>query len=342
MGSMKKLLVMAAVSLVLTGCTTMKNMFLYKMPGDVIKMMSKDHTIPYVLQTDDLEVSCAMSESLSPLLLSFERFTAAPDDIAVMMNMSAGACEEARALEHELRYYRAIREQRPEEAEDALIAQKRHLANAARRQLEAWNRLSAGLGEPGGESCPKLGDEFTQFIWMAGMMAGLQALNNEIQSTTAIGVPKNIAGKVERGASCLEDDDWWGVPMAMKAVVWVMLPGAEPKGENAWERLETADKKGEKAKIRLPHVLHALAAFTKGDMDRVKNVIRQHADQVQRHEPMPEMRLIDRIATSQLLALSDRLWTQNMGHRTPTGGFGTFWDDKKESTVEALELDDLL
>jgi len=170
----------------------------------------------------------------------------------------------------------------------------------------------------------------------------LQALNNEIQSTTSLGVPKNIASKVERGTSCVEDDQWWGVPMAMKAAVWAMLPGALPQGEDAWERLEAAQAKGEEARVRLPNVMYAMAAFTNGKNDLVKDIIRRHADQVKKHPADPEYMLIDTTATLQLQALSDRLWTENTGHRTPMGGLGTFWDDKKESNVEVMELDDLL
>ena len=130
--------------------------------------------------------------------------------------------------------------------------------------------------------------------------------------------------------------------MAMKAAVWAMLPGAEPKGENAWERLATAQRKGEEARVRLPNVLYAMAAYTNGKNDLVKDIIRRHAKDVEKHPANPEYALIDKTATIQLRALSDRLWTENTGHRTPIGGLGTFWDDKKESTVELMDLDDLL
>lgn len=329
------------MAVVFSGCAAINNM-MYKTTGDVMKGFAQSHTVPFVLETDDLAMGCAMSEATSPLLLSFGRVTTPPDQLAVMMYLSGGACEEQRALEHELRYMRAIKEQRPDEAQDALIAQKRHLVNAAKRQFKAWKSLVKYYGEPGGESCPDLDEEFDQFIWLAGMLSGLQALNNEIQSTTAIGVPKNIAAKVERAASCLDDDVWWGVPMAMKATVWAMLPGAEPKGENAWERLETADKKGEKKRVRLPHVLHAMAAFTKGDTERVKNVIRKHAEAIKKRPSRPSHKMIDAMATYNLTALSDRMWTENTGHRTPIGGLGTFWDDVRESNVETVDLDDLL
>lgn len=336
-----KHLAVVLTAVVFSGCSAINNM-MYKTTGDVMKGFAQSHTVPFVLETDDLAMGCAMSEATSPLLLSFGRVTSAPDKLAVMMYLSGGACEEQRALEHELRYMRAIKELRPDEAEDAMIAQKRHLVLAAKRQYEAWLRLTAEYGEPGGEKCPTLDTEFDQFIWMAGLLSGLQALNNEIQSTTPVGIPKNIAAKVERGAICLDDDLWWGMPMAIKATVWAMLPGAEPQGENAWERLEAADKKGEKKRVRLTHVLHALAAYTKGDTERVKAVIRKHADAVKRRPSRPDYKMIDAMATYNLTSLSDRMWTQATGHRTPVGGFGTFWDDVKESNVETVDLDDLL
>jgi len=341
-GLLKKGALLTIVSLQLVGCQTFKDKVVYAPAGDIMGMLAQEHTVPYMLGTEDLAMSCAMSEALSPLLMAFGRVTTEPEQLGVMLGLSAGACEEQRAWEHELRYLRALRQLRPDEAEDAIISQKRHLIDAAKRQYGAYQHLVSYYGEPGGEECPDLDGEFDQFIWMVGMLSGLQALNNEIQSTTSIGVPKNIASKVERGTSCLDDEQWWGAPMAMKAAIWTMLPGAEPQGEDAWERLATAQVKGEEARVRLANVLYAMAAFTNGKDDLVKDIIRRHADQVKKHPANPEYALIDKTATIQLMALSDRLWTENTGHRTPMGGFGKFWDDKKESNVEVLDLDDLL
>lgn len=340
-GRTVKHMMLVALAVVLSGCNLINKM-MYKTTGDVMKGFAQEHTIPFVLEQDDMAMGCAMSEATAPLMLSFGRVTAEPDQLAVMMYLSAGACEEQRALDEELRYTRAIKQQNPDEAEDALIAQKRHLVNAAKRQYLAWQRLVAHYGEPGGAECPKLDTEFDQFIWMAGMLSGLQALNNEIQSTVAVGVPKNIGSKAERAASCLTNTEWWGVPMAIKATVWSMIPGALPKGENAWERLEASDKIGERSRVRLSHVLHAMAAFAKGDMERVRNVIRKHAETIKQRPSRPSHRMIDTIATFNIQALSDRMWTQATGHRTPVGGLGTFWDEKKASNVETVDLEGLL
>ncbi len=330
-----------AFALLISGCNLL-NKAMYKTTGDVMKGFATEHTVPFVLEQDDLAMGCAMSEATAPLMLSFGRVTSSPDQLAVMMYLSAGACEEQRALEQELRYLRAIRQQNPDDAEDALIAQKRHLVTAAKRQYQAWQRLVEHYGEPGGEECPDLDTEFDQFIWLAGLLSGLQALNNEMQSTVAIGIPKNIGAKAERAAICLTNKDWWGVPFAIKATVWAMLPGALPKGEDVWLRLEASDKIGKSKRVRLSHVLHAMAAMTKGDIERVKNVIRDHAAAIRKRPSRPSHKMIDAIATYNIQALSDRLWTQNTGHRTPVGKLGTFWDDKRESDVETVDLDDLL
>jgi hypothetical protein len=51
--------------------------------------------------------------------------------------------------------------------------------------------------------------------------------------------------------------------------------------------------------------------------------------------------MVDAMATQMILAISDRLWMENTGHRTPMGRLGTFWDDQKKA-VETMDLDGLL
>lgn len=359
--NIKKGTVILLVLLSLVGCQTIKDAMLYKPAGDTVRWLAQDHVVPYMLGSNDLAMSCTMSEGMSPLLMSFKRVTLEPNQLAVIMNVAGGACEENRALKYELQYLRAISQNKPDVAEDALIMQKRHLAKAAVRQFEAWKSVNRFYGTIGEGECPAwsttgsrwkidprlliapfmLDSEFDQFIYLAGLLSGLQAVNSEIQSTASIGVPKNIGAMVARGAGCLSDDDWWGVPMAMKSLVWVMIPGALPRGEDAWSRLDAADKKGEKAKVRLTHVLHAMALYNKGDMEGLKNLLRKHVAQIKKYPSNPKYRMLDSVATATLTALSDRLWTENTGHRTPMGGMGTFWDDKKASGAEVMDLDDL-
>ncbi|MDG9668760.1 hypothetical protein ONV78_13540 [Hahella sp. CR1] len=329
-----------AMTLALAGCGATRNV-MYKTTGDVMVGFAQEHQTPFVLSTDDVSMNCGMSEALAPMLMSFGRVRDEPHSLAVMIYGSAGMCAESRALNEELRYMRAIRDQDAAEAEDALIAQKRFNTLAAKRNYEAYQHLVAQYGEPGG-ACPELDEDYDEFIWMMGMIAGLQALNNEIASGAGLGVPKNIAAKVERSAACVDDDKWWGAPMAIRATVWSMLPGAEPKGENASLRLAAAAKKGERAGVRLAHVFQALAAYGKGDVAAVKQVIRAHAKSKANKEAPPEARLLDELATTMLTGLSDRMWTEHTGHRTPVGALGKFWDDKKQTTAETVDLSDIL
>ncbi|WP_404365826.1 hypothetical protein [Marinobacter sp.] len=325
---------------ILSGCGAINHM-MYKTTGDVMQGFSKDHTVPYLMQRDDLAMSCAMSEATSPLLMSFGRVTNEPDQLAVMLYLAAGGCAEERAREAGLEGLAAMHALRAEEAQDAAIRQKRHYALAARRYHKAWEHHNAFYGAPDKNGCPDFDEDIDGFIYMAGLLSGLQALNAEIQSTSSIGVPKNIGSTVARATSCLDNETWWGAPMALRATVWAMIPGALPNGEDPFQRLETADRQGEEAGVRLSHVFHAIAAENKGDQERLRNIIRRHAEAIEAMPPAEDWVMVDAIATQVIVSISDRLWVENVGHRTPMGQLGTFWDDQAEAT-ETMDLDDLL
>lgn len=335
----RALVVSLALGLV-SGCSVVRNA-MYKTTGDVMVGFAQEHQVPYLFGTDDVRMNCAMSEALTPMLMSFSRVRATPDQIAIMVMSSAGMCAEGMAWEEELRYLRAVRSQDSAEAQDALISQKRFNILAAQRNYKAYQHLVTHFGEPGGD-CPSLSSDFDQLTYLFGLVAGLQALNNEITSTAGLGVPKNIAAKAERATSCLNDDQLWGVPLAVRSLIWSMLPGAEPQGESAEKRMEAAVKKAEKAGVRLAHVMQALAFYNKGDTEAVKNVIRQHVKSKERKPSNPEFRMLDELSTTMLTALSDRMWTEATGYRTPVGGLGTFWDDRQSAPAETINLDDIL
>ncbi|MBZ2169381.1 hypothetical protein [Marinobacter sp. F4216] len=327
-------------SAALSGCGVVNNM-IYKTTGDVMQGFSRDHTVPYLLESDDLAMGCAMSEATAPLLMSFGRVTSEPDQLAVMLYLSAGGCAEEKAREHELAGLAAMHSLKAVEAEDAMIRQKRAYVLAAKRYHKAWQHHNTFYGKPDDGECPGFDDDMDEFIYMAGLMSGLQALNAQVQSTASLGVPDNIGSIVARATSCLDNEKWWGAPMALRATVWAMIPGALPQGENAFERLERADKQGEAAGVRLPHVFHAIAALNQGDSEKVKAVIRGHAEAINDRPADWDWRFVDAMATDMIVAISDRMWVENTGHRTPLGQLGSFWDDQQEE-VETMDLDDLL
>ncbi|HTN33933.1 MAG TPA: hypothetical protein VL091_08005 [Marinobacter sp.] len=329
-----------AASVVLSGCGVVNHM-VYKTTGDVMKGFSRNHTVPFLMESDDLAMGCAMSEATAPLLMSFGRVTSEPDQLAVMLYLSAGGCAEEQAREHELTALAAMNARNANEAQDAMIRQKRAYVLASERYFKAWQHHNAYYGEPGTGKCPGFDDDMDEFIYFAGLLSGLQALNSQIQSTSSTGVPSNIGSIVARATGCLENEKWWGAPMALRATVWAMIPGALPIGEDAFERLAIADEQGEEAGVRLAHVFHAIAAQNKGDQGMVRDVIREHAKSLRETPSNEQWRFVDAMATNMIVAISDRLWVENTGYRTPMGQFGTFWDDKPEA-VETMDLDDLL
>lgn len=328
-----KLLVLGVAATALQGCG-----MIYKSTGDILISYGKSDMLPYVMTKDDVEMSCAMGESMTPLLMSFESVGSNPDKLAVMVFTTAASCSDKKALEAQLSYERNLKSGNVNEAQDARIQQKRWASLSAKRQLIAYNRAIKAYGEVTEARCPKLKSDFDEMVWMVGMLSGLQALMNDTAAEGAVGVPRNIAGKAADGAACLDDAKWWGVPDGMRGAVWNMLPMLAPEGTDSWAMLEQAADRGFANGIRLGSALYAMAAYSKGDDARLKQAIRDFA---KRGTKVNEnYRQLDAMAEDIVLGLSDRLWTKATGKRTPFGELGSFWDDAKAGSD--INIDDLL
>ena len=327
----------------MSGCSTV----IYKVTGDTMTNIGEDVMVPYLLTTDDSKIACASGEALTPLLLSFSTVTTPPDQLEVLMGLVGGTCAAQRAFEHELTYHRYTGEKRVSQAKDARIASKRWHAIAAARYYRSYQALTRALGEPGTGECPNFANDFEQLIWMLGSVAELQAALADVQSNMAVGVPLNVAPKAERGAVCLDDPEnnkkWWGLPRAIRAALWTIVPGITPKGLDAWDELSKARQLGMQEGVRLASALDGIVAHNASNTNRVRQVIRQHAKSINSTAAARDYGLVDVMASDLLLELSDRMWTQATGSRTPIGGYGTFWDDKKkEVKLDSSLLDELL
>lgn len=340
--SRARFVVLLLVITLLSGCSAIRN-HMYATSGSVMQGLSKEHTTPYLLQQKDLGMSCAMSEATTPMMMSFGRVTDEPNQLGVMMNLSAAGCSVERAREHDLAYHRLMRDRDTDAARDAQYSARRHYREATLRYHRSWQNLNEHYGDIGNQECPteRLETEMDQFMYLSGLIAGLQAMNSQVRSGEQLGVPNNIGSRVARATDCLDDDRWWGVPGAMKAAVHAMLPSAAPEGVQPFEELEEASRKGEEAGVRLANVFHAVAARNAEDRERVRDVIRRHAEAIENREPAEDWTMIDETATQQIVALSDLLWTKATGHRTPTGRLGEFWDDK-EPESENIDLNELM
>ena len=234
---------------------------------------------------------------------------------------------------------RSVKDGRVSEAQDARIEQKRWSAVAAQRQFKAYNHMVESFGNVKDGECPKMKTDFDEMVWMVGNISGVQAVLNDGASDGAVGVPRDIAAKVERNMKCLDNDKWWGVPRGTRAAVWNLLPMLAPPNADAWAELEASAKSGFDSGIRLGSALYAMSAFSKGNDERLRKAVRDYAANDNNLDP--DYALLDAIAGFIILGISDREWTENTGKRTPIGGIGTFWDDQSKSG-SSVNIDDLL
>lgn len=335
---MKKLfhvIVIATLALSSAGCSVV-----YKATSDTLISFTEDEAVPYMLAARDIELSCSMAQSFTPLFLSFSRVTDSPDRLAVLLYLMSGSCVEFKAWEEELRYLRAMHEKRPVEARDARVAQQRYIALAAQRQLQGYQYFIREFGEPGGE-CPAFSSENDEFFWLVGLVNGILAIMNDVAVGGQAEVPLSIAGKVGRAAGCIDNAQWWGAPDAIKAAIGVILPENSAQDRPALQMLDAAVETGVKEGIFLAHVLAAQVYLGQGDSVRVKNIIRDYVGIDKKHQGHPEYQILNEVARMQIRAISDKMWTEATGQRTPLNKMGTFWDDKVED-VETIDIDEIL
>lgn len=322
------------VLVTLTGCSS-----IYRTTGWFAYDFTEDYAIPFTMQGDDPELACSMTSAMSQLLMTFTELTYTPDRAAVTMNMMMGSCAEERAQEEVLAYFRAFKAQNINEAKDARIREKRIYAMAADRQYKAYKHMVAEFGEPGGQ-CPKLKAD-REIFWVLGNIAGMQAVMSDLRSQSVVNVPKDIAMKAVRGMQCVDNIKWWGLPQALQAGLWIMMPDTGPKGVDPWAEMQNASAIATASGVRMVHAIEVVIADGAGDQKRLRDAIRNHAASLKLKDSNPKYRMMDLVASRQVLAASDRLWTEGTGARTPVGSFGTFWDDAKKP-INNLNIDDLL
>ncbi len=321
-------------SITLNGCS-----LVYKGTGNVMIAYAEDQGVPYMLAADDVSLTCSMVESFSPFLLSFSQVTTPPDQLAILFYLMAGNCTEFKAQEEELRYLRAVYSKNATEAQDARIAQQRLLGLAAKRQYKGYQYLLKAFIEPS-EVCPDLSSKNTELYWMLGLVNGLQSILNDVASGGSADVPMDIAVKVGRGSVCLDNEKWWGMPEAIQAAIWMTVPGKVPDNINPEQMLEQAMQTGLEQGIRIPQLLAAQVYLGQGNIEQVKNVIREYA-KLKQTTTAETYKSLNQVSNIQIQAISDRLWTEATGKRTPFGRIGTFWDDP-EKQVDTVDIDEFL
>ncbi len=308
--------------------------------GKLLVNFIENQATPYLLNAEDVQMGCVMSEAFSLVLPSLSEVNVSPYRLAVLFDFLAGSCAEFKAAEEELRYLRAERSKNILEAQDARILQKRYLNLAARRQLKGYYNLEQIFATKLGEECPLFNSEIEELYWLVGLMNGLQAVLNDLVSEGSANVPLDISHKVGRGANCLENEKWWGLPNAIQASLWANSLSMPPRNQDPLVILDKAVQTGLSQGVRVGQVIKAKIFIGLGDDTQVKEIIRENVS-ARKQFPSPKYAFLDRVATAKLLAISDYLWTEATGKRTPMGRMGTFWDDSAEE-MDFVDLSDVL
>lgn len=328
-------------TLLLSGCAQ-----IIKGGATIALGFAERHVVPPIIAMDDADMACASGNATTPLIMSTKAMGADPANIGVLLYTSAGLCAENNSLNSELRYMRAAKANQVEEAKDARIEQKRWAEIAARRQYASYllfaEHYEAKYKIKLGDQCPTMKKDLDKTIYMFGLVSGLQAVTNDINSGGTVNVPKDIAAIVERGMTCLNNEQFWGAPNAIRAAVWTLLPGAGDNKPDPWQTLKESSAIGERGGVRLPQALYVIAAQATGDKDKIRDALRTYGKSIEEGKPVNQnYRLVDAIARQMIQNASDRYWTENTGMRTPENGYNQFWDEELKDD-SGLSLDSLL
>lgn len=331
----------ATAAFLLSGCSQV-----IKGGANVALGFAEKHIVPPIIAMDDADMACASGNATTPLVMATKAMGADPAKMGVLLYTSAGICAENNALDAELRYMRAAKANRIDEAKDARIEQKRWAETAARRQYASYllfaEHFQTKYKVKLGEQCPSLKTDLNKTIYLMGLLSGLQAVTNDINSGGTVNVPKDIAAVVERGMTCLNNEQFWGAPNAVRAAIWTLLPGADEGKPDPWQVMKDSAAIGEREGVRLPHALYVVAAQATGDEAKIRDALRTYGSSIAEGKPVnQEYRLVDAIARQMIQNASDRYWTENTGMRTPEDGFDHFWDESAADD-SGLSLDGLL
>lgn len=350
------------VSLGLVGMITLSGcQGIYKGVGNGIKRYTATQIVPFVSAGTDIGQACLMATSMTPVLFSFERSGTNLSDSRILLSMLSGHCASRQAWEAQLAYTVAIKQQQQANAQDARIVEKRALMLAAQRYWSGYQGKQVAFAPASSsgsahknfgykgeqvtaknqiQHCPKQMDTSAQMLWLVGMMDGLLAVMSDSLAERAANIPLSAIGEIAKDAQCLQDDQWWGMASAVPAMV-AALKNGDPTP--FLPQLRQSSQLGFNQGVRLAAVLEANIYVAQGNRPALKDAIRRYVgDAKQPFKVNAAYALFDAAATEHVQAMSDQLWMDATGHRTPVGQLGKFWDDKASSVGDEVDLSDVL
>lgn len=335
MAKMLRLPLILVVSCALGACG-----LIYKPTGSVLGHLSQDEVVPHVYASHDLDLSaCGTGLGQTQLLGAFGRVMHPPSRVLLNTHTLAGLCSEAAAQEAQLHFDRALHAGDTSEARDARIKAQRLYQRTAERRLKVYHDTIDAFGDIGNGKCPKLGSDTEQMEYLTGLLTSVQAVLSDIRAGSSVGVPQDIAARAGRATECLDNDKWWGVPNALQAVVWLSVPGTAPDGAQPWAQLEAAADLGASKGMPMAAMLYAEGGHGQSDPDRERAGIRQVAKVYNADDGPEDYQIFSEVAYNEAMFLSDEIWTQQTGQRTPFLGLGSFPGDEQSKTDDSSDID---
>lgn len=332
------------------GCSSV-----YKSTGKVITGFTEAELVPYVATLSDLDAGCQTAQSMSAFLLSFQTVAVDVSKLDILMSMLSGHCKTEQTWESELAYLRALHQKNPAAAKDAGIQRTRFAITATQRYWQGYQaferafeteleQLNQPLDSTQNRQCPDIAED-DQLYWLIGLVNGLLAVMSDGVAERASQVPLTVANEVATRAPCLTDAGWWGMVSAMQAVV----ASLQIESNTDWQQLlSDAMAQGSAQGVRLASAFAANVYYLKGDEENLRAVIRRHFLASERASEAgmatrvsPKWAMFDRAASAYVLAMSDFLWTQATGSRTPQDKWGQFWDESTPDQDFELDWDAL-
>ena len=289
----------------------------------IVDRVTVDRIVGQGQSIGDTQMPCALGESLNHVLMA-TKGKKTPDLGLLVSNGTSGICAQSKAWEERLRAERA-KIQRPlndayrvAEIKDAQIAAKRWDRQTARRFYTAFTHAEAAFGTVD-TPCPEL-DERDEVAYLVALISGTFSVLHDKQSDGTVGVPLDLLPKIARASTCLDNEQWWGVPQALRGGIWATIPGSGPDDVEPWSLLESAAQDGAKSGVRVAYAIGALLANNAGDTDRMKMFLAGYGESLEKDPRNEDFAFFDQYAYEVAQHQSDLLWISEKGHRTPELG----------------------
>ncbi len=328
---MKKVVILSALVALLTGCS------MQKMAGNAVLEYTQSEAIPYLMTQSDLTSACTMGQGLGPVVASLSRVELSPEEVGIGTMMAAGMCAEMDQREAELEKTRDLYENRTAAAQDAIIREKMGHSLAASRMITAYENAVKTYGDLS-EGCVEYENKTQSLLSLLGVASGALALLHDFNSEKAVGISLDVPMKIEKAAQCFSDDEWWGMPTALRAAIWLSIPGAGPEGVDPLVAMEEAAQKGDAQGVALARAMLAMMAQNVGDEERMCRAIEALTPEGMNNQSYA---LLNAYARQMMTHQADMAWSRKEGHRAP---FGTIAcpTELAAPVMDDSDIDDLL